>query len=144
MDVCAVYHPDPEAPLWSLPLMLCSVPAGFPSPADDFIEQRLDLTSHLVRNPEATFFVRAKGDSMTDIGIQDGALLVVDRSLEAVNGRVVVAVVDGALAVKRLRRRNGRVWLESEPQPPRNYPPIEVTDADAVVWGVVIAAVNAL
>src|SRR4051812_27977846 len=112
MDVCAVYHADPEAPLWSLPLMLCSVPAGFPSPADDFIEQRLDLTSHLVRNPEATFFVRAKGDSMTDIGIQDGALLVVDRSLEACNGRVVVAVVEGALAVKRLRRRNGRVWLE--------------------------------
>jgi DNA polymerase V len=85
-----------------LPLAESSVRAGFPSPADDYADQPLDLGGHLIRNKAATFIVRAKGDSMQGAGIQDGALLVVDRSAEAKDGSIVVAVVDGALTVKRL------------------------------------------
>ena len=142
MQVVAVYQHDPAAKKRPLPLMLSSVRAGFPSPADDFIEKRLDLTEHLVKNPDATFYVRAKGDSMTEAGIRDGALLVVDRSIEAADGRVVVAVVEGNLAVKRFRKKGRRVWLESAAREPNRYAPIEVTDPDAIVWGVVIASVN--
>jgi DNA polymerase V len=142
MQVVAVYKHNPAAKKRPLPLMLSSVRAGFPSPADDFIEKRLDLTEHLVKNPDATFYVRAKGDSMTEAGIRDGALLVVDRSIEAADGRVVVAVVEGNLAVKRFRKKGRRVWLESAAREPNRYAPIEVTDPDAIVWGVVTASVN--
>lgn len=126
----------------ALPLMLVGVRAGFPSPADDFIDKRLDLTAHLVRNPDATFYVRAKGDSMTEAGILDGALLVVDRSIAAVDGKVVIAIVEGSFAVKRFRKRGRRVWLESAAREPRQYPVIEVTDPEALVWGVVLASIN--
>jgi DNA polymerase V len=135
-------HPVARGRPLKLPLMSSSAPAGFPSPADDFIEKRLDLTAHLVRNPDATFYVRAKGDSMTEAGIVDGAILVVDRSIEATDGRVVVAVVDGNLAVKRFCRKGRRVWLESAPREPVRYPPIEITNPDDVVWGVVLSAIN--
>ena len=141
MQVVSI-HPVARGRPLKLPLMSSSAPAGFPSPADDFIDKRLDLTAHLVRNPDATFYVRAKGDSMTEAGIVDGAILVVDRSIEATDGRVVVAVVDGNLAVKRFRRKGRRVWLESAASDPERYKPIEVTDPDAVVWGVVLHAVN--
>jgi len=139
-----VFRLDVRAPRLHLPIQFSSVPAGFPSPAQDHEEDRLDLTAHLVRHPDATYFVRAQGDSMTEAGIRDGALLIVDRAIEAVDGHVVVAVVEGSLAVKRLRKRDGRVWLESEARLPAHYAPILVTDPDACVWGVVTAAVNAL
>ena len=82
------------------PLYLSPVAAGFPSPAEDYVEQRLDLHRHLVRNEAATFFLHASGQSMTGAGIQDGDLLVVDRSVEAAHGRVVIAALDGELLVK--------------------------------------------
>lgn len=125
-----------------LPLMLSGVRAGFPSPADDFIDKKLDLTAHLVRNPDSTFYVRAKGDSMTEAGILDGALLVVDRSVAAADGRVVIAIVEGSLTVKRFRKKGRRVWLESAAREPRQYPVIEVTDPESFVWGVVLASIN--
>ena len=105
-----------DAAKMALPLFGCRVPAGFPSPADDFIEQALDLNDLLIINPPATFFIRVAGNSMSGAGIFHNALLVVDRSLEPTNGRiVVVAVVDGELTVKRLRRfRDGRVELHAE------------------------------
>jgi DNA polymerase V len=124
-----------------IPLMLSSVRAGFPSPADDHIEKQLDLNEHLIRNRAATFLVRAKGDSMRDAGIRDGALLVVDRSLEATSGKIVIAVVEGNLTVKRLRRKGGKCWLEAANE---KYAPIEVKDEEAMIWGVVTNAIQTL
>jgi len=122
------------------PLYLSPVAAGFPSPAEDYVEQRLDLHRHLVRNEAATFFLHASGQSMTGAGIHDGDLLVVDRSAEASDGRVVIAAVDGELLVKRLVRKDGRVWLQSENP---DYPNFDITGHEHVhIWGVVTYAVH--
>lgn len=127
-------------PLVRLPLLLSRVPAGFPSPADDYVEQHLDLNELLVANRAATFFVRACGDSMRDAGIRDGDILVVDRSLECGKEDIVVAVVNGELTVKRVRLREGRLWLT--PENP-DFPPLEVTpETDFEVWGVVTSVVH--
>lgn len=125
----------------ALPLAAGKAAAGFPSPATDHVERRLDLTEHLVLHPETTFFMRVKGDSMTGAGIHDGDLLVVDRSLEPASGRVVVAALDGELTVKRLQRRQGRIMLKSENPA---YPAITVgEDRDLQIWGVVAYVVHA-
>lgn len=122
------------APL-PLPLYTSRIAAGFPSPADDHLEAPLDLNAHLVKHPAATFVVRVDGDSMTGAGIYNGDLLVVDRSLEAKSGSIVVAVVNGELTVKRLWMRNRRIRLV--PENPA-YKPIEIGDfSELVVWGVV-------
>jgi DNA polymerase V len=124
------------------PLFLCPVAAGFPSPAEEYLDRKLDLHEYLVRNSAATFFVRASGDSMTQSGIMDGDLLIVDRSLIAENGSVVIAAVEGEFTVKYLAKRKGRVLLV-----PANddYPEIDVTDQeDAFVWGVVTYAIHKL
>jgi DNA polymerase V len=119
----------------SLPLALCHVEAGFPSPADDYMEGSLDLNEYVIKHPSATYFVRASGDSMTDAGIFNGDLLIVDRSLEPVHGKVVIAEVDGQLTVKRLFKLKDRFLLQSENA---NYPPIELQEGnEVVVWGVV-------
>ncbi len=130
-----------------LPLIGGRVEAGFPSPADDFIERSLDLNEQLVTNPIATFFVRANGHSMDGAGIHDGDLLIVDRSIAPVHGSIVIAVVDGGLTVKRLSKR-GRVALLT-PEPNKidqgAYSPIEVgPDTDATIWGVVMWSVHRL
>ena len=118
------------------------MPAGFPSPAEDHVEGRLDLNEHLIRHPAATFFVRASGDSMLGAGIHPGDLLVVDRALEPAHGRVVIAVVDGELTVKRLEVRDGRVRLLAEND---RYPPIELAPGvELQVWGVVTSVVHPL
>ena len=119
----------------SIPLAFCRVEAGFPSPADDYMEGSLDLNEHVIKHPSATFFVRASGDSMTGAGIFDGDLLIVDRSLEPGHGRVAIVEVDGQLTVKRLFKSRGRFLLQSENI---NYPPIELQeDNEVMVWGVV-------
>ena len=92
----------------SLPLASDQVAAGFPSPADDYIEVGIDLNEQLIRHPSSTFFLRVSGDSMTGAGIHHGDLLVVDRSLDPRPGRVVVAVLDGSFTLKRLARYRGR------------------------------------
>lgn len=125
-----------------IPLYLSPVEAGFPSPAEDYVEQRLDLHRHLVRNEAATFFLHASGESMTGAGIHDGDLLVVDRSVEAAHGRVVIAALDGELLVKRLVRREGRVRLAAEHP---GYPDFDITEREHVhVWGVVTYAIHKL
>ena len=125
-----------------VPLYGNEVPAGFPSPADDYAEGVLDLNAHLVREPTATFFVRARGDSMIGAGIHDGDLLVVDRSLEATNGKVVIVSINGELTVKRLRRAKGRTWLIPEKL---DYPPIDFHEQDDThLWGVVTNVVHSL
>ena len=132
--------PSPNPPRAARPLFLSRVPAGFPSPADDYVECSLDLNEHLIAHREATFFVRVKGHSMTGAGIRDGDLLVVDRSLEAGDGDIVVAVVDGELTVKRLSRRGGTVRLL--PESP-GCEPIEFKDGqELTVWGVVTSVIH--
>ncbi|MDG1136850.1 MAG: translesion error-prone DNA polymerase V autoproteolytic subunit, partial [Phycisphaerales bacterium] len=121
--------------------------AGFPSPADDFIERSLDLNEQLVANPIATFFVRASGHSMDGAGIHDGDLLVVDRSITPSHGSVVVATIDGGLTVKRLTKRGMDMFLMPEPNKldQGKYSPIEVgEESDATIWGVVAWAVHRL
>lgn len=123
-----------------LPLFANRVPAGFPSPADDYMEDRIDLNEQLVRNPPATFFIRVKGNSMVGAGIFDGDTLVVDRSIEPKSGHVVVAVVDGELTVKRLSMHRGRTRLL--PENPE-FQPIEFRDGQELqVWGVVTNAIH--
>jgi DNA polymerase V len=123
-----------------LPFYATAVQAGFPSPADDYLEGTLDLNEHLIRRPAATFFLRVLGDSMTGAGIHSGDLLIVDRSMHPANGRIVIAVVDGELTVKRLSRRRGRVRLM--PENPR-YRPIDIRDGqDLQIWGVVLHVIH--
>lgn len=122
------------------PLFATTVHAGFPSPADDYIESLLDLNEHLVSNPAATFYVRVTGDSMIKAGILPGDVLVVDRSLVAGNGSIVIAVVDGELAVKRLRKANGVCELHSENS---RFPPIQFREGmELLVWGVVSGVIR--
>ncbi|AMD90246.1 LexA family transcriptional regulator [Desulfovibrio fairfieldensis] len=125
-----------------LPLYLSPVEAGFPSPAEDDLDSRLDLHEYLVRNEAATFFLRAHGDSMLGAGIHDGDLLIVDRSVEAGHRRVVIAALDGELTVKRLLRRAGRVLLA--PENPC-FSPIDITEREYVhIWGVVTHVIHKL
>jgi DNA polymerase V len=141
MNVEAVYAPDLST-RYALPVFLGRLPAGFPSPADDYIEGKLDLNRHLIKHPAATFFVWVSGDSMTGAGIHSGDLLVVDRSLEAVDGNVIVAALDGDLTVKRLCKRNGTLSLLPENQ---DYRPIEITEQQTFeIWGVVTSVIHAL
>lgn len=128
------------APLCPLRLYTSRIAAGFPSPADDHLESPLDLNEHLVTHPAATFMVRVQGDSMLGAGIRDGDLLVVDRSREARNGSIVVAVIDGELTVKRLRTGRGNIRLEAENPA---YPPLVLREgSDLVIWGVVAHAIR--
>ena len=111
------------------------VPAGFPSPAADHTQKRIDLNDHLIRNQDATFLFEVKGDSMSGIGIQDGDSLVIDRSIEAKHGHIVVAVLNGEFTVKRLHRRGGVVKLMAENP---LYPPrVLNSEEELTIWGVV-------
>ena len=117
------------------PLYGSDVEAGFPSPAEDYVEQELNLHDYAVKHKAATFFVRAHGDSMINAGIFDGDLLIVDRLEELSNGRVVIAALDGELTVKRFVQKDDRTWLA--PENP-DYPRIDITKRECVhVWGVV-------
>lgn len=125
---------------YELPLAEVSVQAGFPSPAEDYIEDRLDLNEHLIDHPAATFFVRVAGTSMVNAGIHDGDILVVDRAVEPVDGKVVVAAINGNLSVKRLKKEDEDVYLVSENE---DYDDIEVTPHnDFQVWGVVTFVIH--
>ncbi len=122
------------------PLFVVRVAAGFPSPADDYIENTLDLNDFLIEHPAATFFVRVTGDSMTGAGINSGDILIVDRALTPRSGSVVVAILNGEFTVKRLSRLNGKIFLL--PENPA-YEPIEITDgAEFEVWGVVAHVIH--
>lgn len=133
---------DADAARLALPLLLAGVQAGFPSPADDFIDKKLDLNEHLILHPAATFFVRAVGDSMLGAGIHDGDLLLVDRALEPCAGKVVMAAIGGELTIKRLERKGQRLFLA--PANP-DYPSFDVTEReDFEIWGVVAHVIHKL
>ena len=124
------------------PLMVSPVVAGFPSPAEQYVERPLDLNDLLVARPAATYFVRAQGDSMVGAGVQDGDLLVVDRSLEPEDGSMVIACVDGEFTVKTYRRDRRGVRLEAANPA---YPPIRFAgEMELRVFGVVTAVVHRL
>jgi DNA polymerase V len=125
-----------------IPLYLNPVAAGFPAPTEDYIEGKIDLNRHLVKHPESTFLVRVVGDSMQDAGIHPRDLLVVDRSLEPISGKVVIAVVNGELTVKRLRKHRNKLWLMPENS---DFQPIEIDEnVDLHIWGVVTNVIHAL
>ncbi len=112
-----------------------AVPAGFPSPADDYVEQRISLDEHLIQHRESTFFMRVAGDSMRGLGIFDGDLLVVDRALPAAHGCVVIAVLDGEFTVKQLlHTADGQILRAAHP----GYPDTLIKpEQDFSIWGVV-------
>ncbi len=112
-----------------------AVPAGFPSPADDYFESRIDLKTELIRNPDATFVVRVQGDSMSDAGIADGDVLIVDRSVKPRNGSVAVCYLNNGFTVKRLEKRGDKIrLLAANPA----FAPIEIQEHDElVIWGIV-------
>jgi DNA polymerase V len=127
---------------WARPLFLASVSAGFPSPAEDYIEGRLDLNRYLIKHPAATFFVRVAGDSMIGAGIHPGDILVVDRALEPQDSNVVIAVIDGELTVKRISQRHGKLFLVPDNQA---YEPLEILEGmEFEVWGVVTSVIHNL
>lgn len=129
-----IYMPDDRMPS-DIPLAESTVHAGFPSPADDFLEGSLDLNSLVIKHPEATFFSRVEGDSMKDEGITEGDILVVDKAVEPYDGCLAVAYIDGEFTLKRVRMEPDRILLV--PANP-NYPTIEIaTGQDFAVWGVV-------
>jgi DNA polymerase V len=128
-------HPNKEFFYRQRALLHSAVPAGFPSPADDYVEQRLSLDAHLIQHRESTFFMRVSGDSMRGSGIFDGDLLVVDRALPVMHGCVVIAVLDGEFTVKQLLHTpDGRVLRAAHP----DYPDMLIKpEQDFSVWGVV-------
>lgn len=122
------------------PLFLYKVPAGFPSPATDYMEDGLDLNEFLIQHKAATFLFRVQGDSMRDAGIVDGDKVVVDRSLEPQHNQIVVAVIDGEYTIKRLYRTRSCFELRAEN---RNYKPIVIAaDSQLEIWGVVVGVVR--
>jgi DNA polymerase V len=126
----------------SFPLMSHSVRAGFPSPADDYVEKRIDLNEELIQHREATFFLRVRGYSMVGAGIGDGDELIVDRAIKPTHGRIVIAAVDGELTVKRFYQRNGVVKLVAENP---EYADIELKDGqEMVIWGVVTRIIKSV
>lgn len=122
-----------------LPLFGSQVPAGFPSPADDHIEGKLDLNEHLIRRPAATFFVRAAGESMRGAGIFDGDLLVVDRSVTPQSDDIVIAILHGDLTVKRLKKVAGQWHLAAEN---KDYPSLAISDDGCEIWGVITTSIR--
>lgn len=124
------------------PLFYVPISAGFPSPAEDYVQEHLDLHRLLVKNPPATFFLKVRGDSMSGAGIGDGDLLIVDRSKGFANGKIVIAAWEGELTVKRLKIKNKRVFLI--PENPA-YPEFDITDnEETAIWGVVTYVIRKL
>ncbi len=127
---------------YKLPLYGAKVEAGFPSPADDYMEGKLDLNQHLIHHPTATFFVRVSGESMLNAGMFPNDLLIVDRSIEPVHGKIVIAVLDGELTVKRLYMQNGVIKLMPENE---KFQPIEIEkESELTIWGVVTNVIHAV
>jgi DNA polymerase V len=141
LKVSEIFTPEKKARI-ELPMFLESVSAGFPSPADDYLEDRLDLNDYLIRNPSATFFVRVTGDSMIDSGIYSGDVLVVDRSLNPKDGNIIIAAIDGELVVKRMQRIENKIYLVPEN---KRYKPIEISaEMNFEVWGVVTTVIHSV
>jgi len=131
---------DSTTKKFRIPLLNDSVSAGFPSPADDYTEENIDLNEHLISNPFSTFFLRVKGDSMINAGIKDKDLIIVDKSLIAKPGNIIIAMIDGEFTIKRLSIKNDELYLKSENH---NYPDFSFKNhIDVQIWGVVIYSIH--
>lgn len=129
-----MYEPERDIST-PIPFAQSGVHAGFPSPADDFLEGSLDLNDLVIKHPEATFFARVEGDSMQDEGIAEGDILIVDKAVEPFDGCLAISYIDGEFTLKRVRMQKERIVLI--PANPK-YPAIEVSaENDFAVWGVV-------
>lgn len=127
---------------FKVPLFNHTIQAGFPSPADDYVAESLDLNEHLMPRKEASYLLTVSGESMIGVGIHDGDLLVVDRSLTPVNGKVVIAILDGQFTVKTLEKKRDRIRLL--PANP-DFEPIEIKDEQELqIWGVVTNVIHGL
>jgi len=123
-----------------LPFVEQGISAGFPSPADDFLDNSIDLNKELVKNPSATFYGRVKGDSMKNAGLEDGDLLIIDKSLEPINNKIAVCFIDGEFTVKRIKIEANIIWLLAENEA---YKPIKVSaDNEFVIWGIVTTVIK--
>lgn len=133
------YIPDYSTSL-ELPFIDVGISAGFPSPADDFIELSIDLNKQLIKNKDTTFFAKVKGHSMKNAGIFDGDLLIIDKSLEPQNNKIAICQIDGEFTVKRIKIEKGVVWLIAENE---EYKPIKVTpENDFIIWGIVTSSIK--
>ena len=125
-----------------IPYVEPGIACGFPSPADDYMGLKIDLNEALIKNPEATFFARVKGDSMIGAGMEDQDLLIIDRSLEHKNNKIAVCLLDGEFTIKRLKMEKDVAWLMPENE---KYKPIKVTaDNDFTIWGIVNYIIKAV
>ena len=124
-------------------IKLINAAAGFPSPAENYIEERLDLNKYLIKNKESSFFVRVSGDSMINVGIFDNDILIVDRSLTPIKQSIVLVSIDGELVIKRLvKDQSSNYYLKSENN---NYPNIQLnSNTDTIIWGVVTYVIHNL
>ena len=130
---------DPDGNTTKVPIFTEKVHVGWPSPADDYVERSIDLNEFLISNTAATYLVRAKGDSMLNVGINDGAVLIVDRSIEPQHGKIVIAAIDGSYACKKLQLYPEPKLLSANIK----YPPIKIDkEEDLEILGVVTAAIN--
>jgi DNA polymerase V len=126
----------------ALPYVDAGISAGFPSPALDFVDMTIDLNKHLIKHPSATFYGRVKGQSLKNAGITDGDLLVIDRSLHPVNGKIAVCYIDGEFTAKRISMSQGELWLLPENE---DYQPIKIEkENNFVVWGIVTHVIKSL
>ena len=133
------YIPDNTSTV-EIPFFDVGISAGFPSPAGDFIELTIDLNKAFVKNKDTTFFAKVKGHSMKNVGINDGDLLIIDKSLEPQNNKIAVCQVDGEFTVKRIKIEENIVWLIAENE---DYPPIKVTpENDFMIWGIVVHCIK--
>lgn len=123
-----------------IPFVDVGISAGFPSPADDFIELTIDLNKHLIKHRDSTFFAKVKGHSMKDAGIFDGDLLVIDKSLAPQDGKIAICQIDGEFTVKRIKIEKDSVWLVAENEA---YQPIKVTEEnELMIWGIVMHSIK--
>lgn len=128
------YKPDYESEL-RIPFIPDGVSAGFPSPAADFMENNIDLNKELSENPLATFYIKVKGNSMIDAGINDKDVLIVDRSIEPQDNKIAICFIDGEFTVKRIKLEKDCLYLMPENS---NYSPIKVTEENELtIWGIV-------
>jgi DNA polymerase V len=126
----------------SLPFVDEGISAGFPSPALDFADQSIDLNKHLIKHPAATFYGRAKGESLNKAGISSGDLLVIDRSLEPASGKIAVCCIDGEFTAKRILKSNGQILLVPEND---DYQPIIMQEGnELIIWGIVTHVIKYL
>lgn len=140
-NIIDIFSADTESSL-ELPYVDDGISAGFPSPALDFIDLSIDLNRHLIKHPSATFYGRAKGDSLKNAGISNGDLLIIDRSIEPTNGKIAVCFIDGEFTAKRIEISKKEIWLIPENE---NYSPIRVTEENNfLIWGIITHVVKSL